>query len=526
MNESSIPTYNILLLGQTQSGKSSFLEAIRKYVDSEHEIEEDLIGDGSKSHTKDVRTEVVETTFPKYQLYDSEGQEIQDDYIFVNDFKTYKRRINQTENLEVRGVDSGDVERSRICVIDTPGLEDTNGHDERNVAKILTALKDSGDIHLVLIMISRWAPLTEGQKRTLRTYSEVFSPTKDLMAFVHTKCKFETQHFGDRKLPPFIESRKADLKDIMDRDMQHFFIECDFDDDKPTIIFLRQRIIRHILLKAKFNLPVPTVKMQLNKTPKMRDVDDLILKVYGEKLKRNEEMCEHTNRAIWELDTRITDALYEIRELEEYLHNFDTKDLELIDEKKHDQEWSILSWRPTAALEVLDLGFPIDFIRVDKDEHTTVTETQGGVGHKFWRVRLTSDFFQQGRYHAKLYVERGNKHRAEIHKRRTALSTWKQTLKDRQARRAELDGPSSGDGVDLARRQELQRQRGVWLNLIKRASRPTLHINLFKSIAEAGVYEGPSSLCMERAAAFYKTYVPSEDEEVILEEDEMQQREP
>ncbi|KAF9947188.1 hypothetical protein BGZ70_002831, partial [Mortierella alpina] len=112
VNEGSIPTYNILLLGQTQSGKSSFLEAIRKYVDPEHEIDEELIGDGSKSHTKDVCAKVVETAFPKYQLHTSNGQEVKDDYIFVNDFKTYKQRINQTENLEVRIVDSSDMERS------------------------------------------------------------------------------------------------------------------------------------------------------------------------------------------------------------------------------------------------------------------------------------------------------------------------------------------------------------------------------------------------------------------------------
>ncbi|KAF9965209.1 hypothetical protein BGZ70_005228, partial [Mortierella alpina] len=218
------------------------------------------------------------------------------------------------------------------------------------------------------------------------------------------------------------------------------------------------RMIRHILLKAIFNLPVPTEKMQLKKTPKMKDVDALILKVYGDKLKRNEEMCEHTERAIVELDTKIIDAIYEIRELEQELQVLDTKDLELIDEKKHDQEWSILSWRHKAVLEVRDLEFPIDSIRMDKDEHTTVTETLGGEGQKFWR--------------------------------------------------------------------ELQRQRGVWLNLIKRAARPTLHFNLFKVIAEAGVYEGSSSKCMERAAEFYKSFVPSEDEEVTLKEDEMQQREP
>ncbi|CAO3570340.1 unnamed protein product [Mortierella alpina] len=526
VNENSMTTYNILLLGQTQAGKSNFLEAIRTYVDPEHKIEFGLIGNGSKSHTKDVYAKVVETTFPKYQLYTPDGQEVRDDYIFVEDFKTYKKRINQTEDLEVRIIDSCDLERSRICVFDTPGLDDSDGHDERNVAKILTALKDSGNIHLVLIMISRGEALTHGLRSALKIYSKIFSPMKDLMAFVHTKCMFETQHYGDKWLPPFIESRKADLKGIMGRDMQHFFIECDLDDDRPTAQFLRQRMIRHILLKAILNSPVPTEKMQLKKTPKMKDVDALILKVYGDKLKRNEEMCEHTDRAIVELDTKITNAIYEIRELEQELQDLDTKDLELIDEKKHDQEWSILSWRHSAVLEVRDLEFPIDCIRVDKDEHTTVTGTWGGEGQKFWRVSLTSDFFQQGRYHAKLYVERGNKHRSRINECRTALAMWKQTLKTREARRAELDGPSSGDGAALARRQELQRQRGVWLNLIKRAGRPTLHFNLFKAIAEAGVYEGSSSKCMERAAEFYKSFVASEDEEVTLREDEMQQREP
>ncbi|KAF8902330.1 hypothetical protein BGZ58_006727, partial [Dissophora ornata] len=64
-----IPTYNILLLGQTQSGKSTFLQAIRKYADPNCQIDEETIGDGNSSHTKEVLSQLVETNFPEYRLY-------------------------------------------------------------------------------------------------------------------------------------------------------------------------------------------------------------------------------------------------------------------------------------------------------------------------------------------------------------------------------------------------------------------------------------------------------------------------
>lgn len=61
--------YNILLLGPTQSGKSSFLESVKKYADPTYQVDDSVIGLGVSSCTQDVREELVTTTLPVYKVY-------------------------------------------------------------------------------------------------------------------------------------------------------------------------------------------------------------------------------------------------------------------------------------------------------------------------------------------------------------------------------------------------------------------------------------------------------------------------
>jgi len=59
-----------------------------------------------------------------------------------------------------------------------------------------------------------------------------------------------------------------------------------------------------------------------------------------------------------------------------------------------------------------------------------------------------------------------------------------------------------------------------------RATRKTLHLNLFKAMAMKGVYEGTSLDCVGEVEKFYQSYVPMEGEEVALASYTPQQPEP
>lgn len=48
--------YNVLVLGETQSGKSTLIQYMRKYANPDVEINTKALGSGYLSHTLDVAT--------------------------------------------------------------------------------------------------------------------------------------------------------------------------------------------------------------------------------------------------------------------------------------------------------------------------------------------------------------------------------------------------------------------------------------------------------------------------------------
>ncbi|KAI7831654.1 hypothetical protein BC939DRAFT_146007 [Gamsiella multidivaricata] len=527
-----MPTYNILLLGQTQAGKSTFVQAVRKYADPNCKIDYQTIGNGNSSHTSEVQAYSIETQFPEYQLYDTSPhhplsvmQYIQDspmerelnivDILGSPTLKEHRKKIGRVDDYELRLDCSSLRPTSVIHIFDTPGLNDTNGRDERNVAKTLSALSRSGAVHLVLILISRRVPLTPDLQDTLRTYSNIFSAMNGLIAFVHTNVDFKTQHPEDKDLMGYIDDRRADLARIMGRKIPHFLIDCDLEEERLACVYLRHRIIRYLLLLARFNVPVSLQNMQLCKTEKMNRVDELIAKENREKLAQIKKSCSEVDKAIRDIDFKANEIRYEIRELEEFIRNHDKEDVELIHEVHFEQNWVLFGSRHESELRSPDFEFSIDSISVYQFG-IDVKEIRGGEGCKFWSVRLTRQSFHYGTYHAKLYTKRCNRHMQEIQERKGKLDSHRIDLERLLQDRNFLDNEDAGQCDIQAQRQQLAAESSRCLDMIARASRPTLHLNLFKAIAEAGVYEGTPAECVEKVSNFYSSYIPTAGEETPL----------
>ncbi|KAF9961509.1 hypothetical protein BGZ72_003347 [Mortierella alpina] len=536
-NDEELRTFNILLLGQTQSGKTTFLEGIRKYVDPLCEIDTTAIGNGHSSKTQDVYSKTVETDLAEYRLLDmgtqcvlnpmqyvffqsqdnTAGREIDIAELLGGDVHHYRRLINRMDDLKVNQKSTSDEGRCRLNVLDTPGLDDTNGHDVINVAKIVDALSSAQSVHLVLIMIAATSPLTPELKNTLQTYANIFSEMKGLMAFVHTKCDYRFQHSSDQQHREFKRVRTLDLEVAMGRRIPSFFIDSNLQEYMPACTFLRQRSIRSILQLARFNIPVPLRRMQLCKTKKMADVDQTILDQYQAKLETILKQASRTDQAITAKDSEITAVQYAIRELEENLNTIDTDNLELVYEERFEESWDILAQREEMEFASPTLDYAIDHVEV-LEHAIDVREQMGGVGCRSWRVRFIRNFCRDGLYHVKLYVTRRNLNAREITVKQCELRRYKSDLAGlAEEQRKLLDGgdPNAGGGT-LASRKQLNEELSQCMDMISRASRHTLHLNLFKALAEAGVYEGDFSECVKKAAAFYMQYVPGVGDEVPL----------
>ncbi|KAF9318595.1 hypothetical protein BG003_010939, partial [Podila horticola] len=67
-NKLSSPRFNVLVIGETQSGKSTLIQCMKKYADSTATIDTTALGTGFLSHTMDVKTETIVTDLPEHYV--------------------------------------------------------------------------------------------------------------------------------------------------------------------------------------------------------------------------------------------------------------------------------------------------------------------------------------------------------------------------------------------------------------------------------------------------------------------------
>ncbi|KAG0011604.1 hypothetical protein BGZ82_002949, partial [Podila clonocystis] len=115
--------YNILFLGETQSGKSTLIESLKKYADPDCVVNRENIGDSIFSLTKDVIVTKIATASPAYYITEAEKRVDYGDFIkgdtedyedALDDRKTYRLQREDTKNEPVT-----------FNLIDTPGLNNT-----------------------------------------------------------------------------------------------------------------------------------------------------------------------------------------------------------------------------------------------------------------------------------------------------------------------------------------------------------------------------------------------------------------
>ncbi|KAF9278116.1 hypothetical protein BGZ74_003171, partial [Mortierella antarctica] len=273
-------TYNVLVLGETQSGKSTLIEHIRRYADPEVVFNTGAIGTGFLSHTQKVTIETVTTNLPGYQVVDKKNKNAKVNY--GEYMKKYKDEYDYEDALNVRkGLEStrGPArlqETVKFNLIDTPGLNATGGDDEKHVQGIFGGLIEAKTIHLLIITISS-GPFTQGLQDAIKCYVDMFPDFNGIIAFVHTHFDYKDFHHARKQASKAIELRTERLHDIMGRTtFPHFKIDCDIYNKKPIRDCITQNTIQKILELATFNQPVNMLHTVVNKTRKMRDIDNVL----------------------------------------------------------------------------------------------------------------------------------------------------------------------------------------------------------------------------------------------------------
>ncbi|KAI8349810.1 hypothetical protein B0O80DRAFT_141141 [Mortierella sp. GBAus27b] len=498
-----LPIYNILLLGPTQSGKSTFIEFAKKYADPSYTINTRLTGAGNWSWTQEVRSEVVVTNLPIYKLYDRDesdgstdgGQEININAILSQSIlKPFKKLLDRDDDLEARPEVIPGSEWVRFRLIDTPGLDDTQGDDLRNLCKIFKALSTVNKFSLVLIFDANQAFL-KSQVEAFETYFRLFEELNGLTIIVHTKVPNINRHSSKKALPDKLAERSKFFSKIAGRSIPATWIDCDVEEHGPANTCLTRNTIRNILEIAMFKTPISRNKTSIRKTPKMAAMDNVL----HEQCQKKFQSAKVSFAALNEIDQlyiEIRKTEQQIRCMEKSIENYDTDDPVVLFEECFGEEWRFFGRVKTHILEFPSQEFTIIKKTMVQRSIKLLDET-GGQGEKHWHLRFSRESFATGLFYVNLSTTSRIKHKKRIKEWNGILDSLKSILNDLRKRQSEQENIARGGGGETGSselKQQLEFELALYSMIIGHAKADNLPAGLFLELANAGIYQNCSNV--------------------------------
>ncbi|KAF9111118.1 hypothetical protein BGX27_005377 [Mortierella sp. AM989] len=508
----SVREFNVVLLGETQAGKSTFVQAVRKYADPDCQMDESAIGNGVISCTNQVDTYIIPTDLPVYEAVVSANvngrlyQEKVNYSEFPNtmDVDDYEDELNERKKYTI--IQRRSDEETQFNLYDTPGLNDTNGNDEIHVANIFDKIKDSRKIHLVLVMVGK-GPFSPSLRSAIRCYLDLFPQFGGIMAFVHTKVDYKDLHPSDMKFKSHMEEKMRVIHSIMGRSsFPHFWIDCNLKSNKPIRNCITQNTIRKILKVAMLNQPVSLKGKLMNKTPKMKETDSLVRdkyegmsRVMEETLRFKNTMEGDTLANITSLETEISNVKSEKRRNQIYIEANNTDELELLDEIRHEEDWKIFYRISGKTVYIREQDYVIDHMDLLKHGLKEI-DIKGGEGEKFWEMQFKRNSLQNCAIHAKAYSRRRNKYRSQISTKLTRNIVLDNTLQDLKQKRRDDTSKSKEQRKEI---EGLVRKNDSYLQLVGIAKEEMIKPEVFRQLALSGAYLGSPDENVQRVVKVY-----------------------
>ncbi|KAG0040757.1 hypothetical protein BGZ82_009739, partial [Podila clonocystis] len=276
------PRFSVLVLGQTQSGKSSLVQHIKKYADPAYTIDYNLLGDGNNSKTESTEHCFINSNLPAYEILDLEADstlnldtlharyEDKDDYFDL----LHSRESKFTLRISPNNSSMPRPELVEFKFLDTPGFNDTGEGDVVLSTHIISEIIEARSFNLILVVVPHTSPLTQEQGFALEYYAKVLEGLHSNIAFLYTRVKYADLHHSDTvhqsqlktrhrafskifRQQRFVPTNSTDASAGSDDTQLHSHFTVDLDHEKrPIIQCLIRNTIKDILQMAMANTPV------------------------------------------------------------------------------------------------------------------------------------------------------------------------------------------------------------------------------------------------------------------------------
>lgn len=255
---------NVLIVGETQQGKSTLIKQLAQYAGISNLVI--AIGDGNESCTKQVGVYEISADLKQYQLVDQEEQVISDcSYSEYCDLTPRKAKVAPISGLK--------DERINFTLIDTPGLSDSSNADMDIMAGIIGRLAGMDHINAVIYVRGIDSPFGQFFKDFFSYFQRSLPSLSNGLMIVHSNfTTFKVEQFlQDEK--NLAKLRQEAFKAATGLDLPHFFMDNDPSVRSPFAVKQSLNETYRLLAHIACQKPSPVGTLKLLKTRKMIDLD-------------------------------------------------------------------------------------------------------------------------------------------------------------------------------------------------------------------------------------------------------------
>ncbi|KAF9008536.1 hypothetical protein BGZ52_008017, partial [Haplosporangium bisporale] len=224
--------YSVLVLGKTQSGKSSLVQHIKRYADPTYLIDQSLLGDGYTSMTRSAVQIFMHSDLPAYEVINratSERVDVHNLHAMIEHEDDYLEVLQGREAQYELRITPQDPNRAPPQIVefrflDTPGINDTDYRDDVFATNIVNEAIATRSFNLILVTVSAKSHISMEYGFALEYYAKVLQGLHTNIAFLYTHVDYADCHHSNTKHHSSMLKRHNAFSRIF-RDLRHLPIE-------------------------------------------------------------------------------------------------------------------------------------------------------------------------------------------------------------------------------------------------------------------------------------------------------------
>ncbi|OIW28705.1 hypothetical protein CONLIGDRAFT_617637 [Coniochaeta ligniaria NRRL 30616] len=475
---------NILILGETQNGKSTLIKQLGVYGKKrDNNIN---IGHGNLSCTTEVGIYPLATKLRTYHLVDRSGRRIRD--------RKFSDLVDYTDDDAAAAADEPDHDGRvfRFDLIDTPGLDDSDGNDMEIMANIIGRISEVGYLNALLYVRSLDKPFNESFNRFYDYLRRCMPMLFSGLIIAHTRYTVDREDEALAAGRNFKKDRRAAFRKATkcSDDLTHNFMDNDPDPEMPFQVVQSFNSCHALLDLAKSQRPIDVANnVYLLKAPNMIYMDNHVMLALSrlstglkERLAKELAAASKSKGQTLRVKRELARLKARLDEFEAELAKLDTNDEIVLGRKTVAEDYTLGTFFMDAKLwlDKRDVSYDSDCIisRVTKTTGSGCRWLDEDTRGTTWRATLKSSILRSINGSATFYTSNRLKHQSEITQLRGRIRDTKEYITNQSDVLGDLD--DLGDTDTLA--ETLQNDVDRCAKTMERVDRDTFDACLWPTL--------------------------------------------